>query len=94
MDRPEILKKVEREALLEWGQHPVTQKVLEYLKECREELQEELMEGGTLALQNSDQTLQETVLLLGTIQGQAHILTMLPEVKEYAEQEKEPEDGN
>jgi hypothetical protein len=95
MDRPEILRTVDREALLTWGQHPVTLKVLEYLKESREQLQEELLEGGTLSLLNSQQTLQETVLLLGTIQGQDHILKVLPEVKEYlAQLEEEPEDGN
>jgi hypothetical protein len=95
MDRPEILARVEREALLEWEQHPVTQKVLEWLKECNKQLQEEWVEGGTLSLLNSDQTLQETTLLLGTIQGQRHILRMLPEVKEYiALLEEEATDGN
>lgn len=90
-DKPEILLKVEPEELLRWARQETTQQVLEWVEECRREMQEMLSDGWTL-MQSAQNTAQETAMRVGQIKGLNLIPQALQEVRDYATEKGQDDD--
>ena len=90
-DKPEILLKVEPEELLRWARQETTQQVLEWVEECRREMQEMLSDGWTL-MQSAQNTAQETAMRVGQIKGLNLIHQALQEVRDYATEKGQDDD--
>ena len=78
----EIVSKIPLEELREWAHHPTTLKVVEFLEECRQGLEEELTSGATCYLNSQEQTALSTIALTSRIEGLNLIPRVLQEIKE------------